>query len=205
MQLRPSQIPKEVLAITEALEKAGFEAWIVGGCVRDLILGRKPHDWDITTNAIPPQIQALFENTYYTNDFGTVGIVTGSEDGTLRVVEATPYRIEGAYSDARRPDTVVFSQKLEDDLKRRDFTINALAYSPSQGQLIDLYQGIKDIEDKIVRAVGEPSARFEEDALRIMRAVRISAELDFSIEQTTERAMGERVSQLEKISKEDRK
>ena len=203
MQLRPSQIPREVVKVTDSLEKSGFEAWIVGGCVRDLLIGRKPNDWDIATNATPERIQELFENTFYTNEFGTVGVVNDdAKDETVKVVEVTPYRLEGKYSDARRPDSVVFSQKLEDDLKRRDFTINALAYSPSQGQLIDLYQGIKDIEDKIVRAVGEPSARFEEDALRIMRAVRISAELDFSIEQTTERAMGERVSQLEKISKE---
>jgi len=203
MQLRPSQIPPEVSRITAVLEEAGFEAWIVGGCVRDLLLGRKPKDWDITTNANPQQIQGLFENTFYTNEFGTVGIVNeGIEDESLRVVEATPYRLEGKYSDARRPDSVEFSQHIEDDLKRRDFTVNALAYSPLKDKLLDPYEGIKDIGAGILRAVGEPGERFAEDALRIMRAVRISAELGFDIEAKTKTAMGECAAQLEKISKE---
>src|ERR1700690_3801158 len=120
MQVDRNQIPQEVSKITEKLEKQGFEAWIVGGCVRDLLLGRKPKDWDVTTNATPEDIQALFENTFYTNDFGTVGVVQeNNHDESLKVVEVTPYRIEGKYSDARRPDSVVFSQKLEEDLKRR--------------------------------------------------------------------------------------
>jgi tRNA nucleotidyltransferase (CCA-adding enzyme) len=202
MQLKASQIPSEVLAITDTFEKGGYQAWIVGGCVRDLILKRKPNDWDITTNATPEQIQALFGHTYYTNEFGTVGIVTESEDESLKVVEATPYRLEGKYSDARRPDSVQFSQKLEDDLKRRDFTINALAYSPSKGELVDLYSGIKDIKDSLLRAVGDPSARFSEDALRILRAIRIAAELNFSIEPATKQAMASNALQLAKISKE---
>ncbi len=202
MQPEKNQIPEEVLKTVEKLEKSGFEAWIVGGCVRDLYLARKPKDWDITTNATPEKIQGIFDHTYYTNDFGTVGIVTESLDETLKVIEATPYRLEGEYSDARRPDSVIFSNKLEDDLKRRDFTINALAYSPTAGTLIDLYEGIKDIKDRLVRAVGEPEARFAEDALRILRAVRIAAELDFSIEEGTKEAMAAQASQLEKISKE---
>lgn len=202
MQLKTSQIPGEVLAITQTFEGAGYEAWVVGGCVRDLILKRKPNDWDITTNATPEQIQALFGHTYYTNEFGTVGIVTESEDESLKVVEATPYRVEGKYSDARRPDSVQFSQKLEDDLKRRDFTINALAYSPSKGELVDLYDGIKDIKDNQLRAVGDPSARFTEDALRILRAIRIAAEINFSIEPATREAMTRTALQLAKISKE---
>jgi len=202
MQLRSSQIPKEVLAITEKLETAGHEAWVVGGCVRDLILKRKPNDWDVTTNATPEQIQGLFEHTYYTNTFGTVGIVTESEDETLKVIEATPYRLEGKYSDARRPDDVTFSQNLEDDLKRRDFTINAMAFSPSHNKLADLYEGIKDIKDNLVRAVGEPSSRFSEDALRLVRAIRIAAELNFTIEPHTKEAMAKNASQLAKISKE---
>lgn len=184
------------------LENGGFEAWAVGGCIRDLFLGRTPKDWDITTNATPEQIQELFENTFYTNDFGTVGIVTESSDPALKVIEATPYRVEGEYSDARRPDSVIFSQKLEDDLKRRDFTINALAYSPSKKKLVDLYGGIKDIKDKVVRAVGEANKRFEEDALRILRAVRIAAELNFTIEEGTRVAMAKHAPQLGKISKE---
>jgi len=190
------------LAITEKLETVGHEAWVVGGCVRDLILKRKPNDWDVTTNATPEQIQGLFEHTYYTNTFGTVGIVTESEDETLKVIEATPYRLEGKYSDARRPDDVTFSQNLEDDLKRRDFTINAMAFSPSHNKLADLYEGIKDIKDNLVRAVGEPSSRFSEDALRLVRAIRIAAELNFTIEPHTKEAMAKNASQLAKISKE---
>ncbi len=203
MQLSSSQIPKEVSRITTTLEAAGFEAWVVGGCVRDLLLGRKPKDWDITTNATPEQIQGLFENTFYTNEFGTVGIVNeGVEDESLKVVEATPYRLEGKYSDARRPDSVEFSQNIEDDLKRRDFTINSLAYNPVKDKLLDPYEGIKDIGVGLIRAVGEPGERFGEDALRIMRAVRISAELGFDIETNTKTAMAKCGSQLEKISKE---
>ncbi len=203
MEIKPSLIPQEVRRVTDTLEGAGYEAYIVGGCVRDLLLGRKPKDWDVTTNATPEDIQKLFEETYYTNEFGTVGVVQASvSDDSLKVVEVTPYRLEGRYSDARRPDSVVFSQHIEDDLNRRDFTINALAYSPRKGELIDPYEGVKDIEAGIVRAVGEPKARFDEDALRLLRAVRIAAELGFSIEAYTLAAMAASSSQLEKISKE---
>jgi tRNA nucleotidyltransferase (CCA-adding enzyme) len=203
MPLIKDQIPKEVLHVTETLEKGGFDAWVVGGCVRDLLLGRKPKDWDVTTNANPVEIQSLFENTFYTNEFGTVGVVNDVvSDETLKVVEVTPYRTEGKYSDARRPDDVQFSQKIEEDLKRRDFTVNALAFNPTNGKLLDLYEGIKDIHAGLLRAVGEPQARFNEDALRILRAVRIAAELDFAIEEETKLAMGECAPQLAKISKE---
>jgi poly(A) polymerase/tRNA nucleotidyltransferase (CCA-adding enzyme) len=202
MQLEKSQIPTEVLKLVENIEKSGYEAWIVGGCVRDLLLGRRPNDWDIATNATPSDIQSIFEHTYYTNEFGTVGVVTEATEESLKVIEVTPYRVEGKYSDARRPDNVIFSQKLEDDLKRRDFTINALSYSPSQEKLVDLYGGIKDIKDMVVRAVGEPQERFSEDALRILRAVRISAELDFSIEEKTKEAIATLATQLRSISKE---
>jgi tRNA nucleotidyltransferase (CCA-adding enzyme) len=203
MHLSQDQIPPEVLHVTKTLEAAGFEAWVVGGCVRDLLLGRTPKDWDVTTNADPEQIQVLFENTFYTNEFGTVGVVNDSvSDETLKVIEVTPYRVEGKYSDARRPDSVIFSKKIEDDLKRRDFTINALAFNPSSGELLDLYEGIKDINAGILRAVGEPKERFDEDALRILRAVRIAAELNFTIEEKTKLAMGESAPQLAKISKE---
>jgi tRNA nucleotidyltransferase (CCA-adding enzyme) len=202
MQVGRSQIPREVLDIIAKLEEGGFEAWVVGGCIRDLLINKTPKDWDITTNATPEQIQTSFENTYYTNEFGTVGVVTGSMEETLKVVEITPYRLEGKYSDARRPDSVVFSQKLEDDLKRRDFTINALAYNPTKDELVDPFEGVKDIKDNIVRAVGDPNERFAEDALRILRAIRISAELGFNIEEKTREAMVTHVSQLAKISKE---
>ncbi len=191
------------MRVTAGLEKAGFEAWAVGGCIRDLFLGRVPKDWDVTTNATPEAIQGLFEHTYYTNEFGTVGVVNDdTEDERLKVVEVTPYRLEGKYSDARRPDTVTFSQDIGEDLKRRDFTINALAYSPSKGELLDPYDGIKDMGTRWIRAVGDPAERFAEDALRIMRAVRLCAELDFTIEPNTEAAIREAAPQLEKISKE---
>jgi poly(A) polymerase/tRNA nucleotidyltransferase (CCA-adding enzyme) len=203
MEIKPSHIPGEVLEIVKTLEKQGFEAWIVGGCVRDLLLGRKPRDWDITTNATPEEIQGAFENTFYTNEFGTVGVVNEvASDENLKVVEVTPYRLEGKYSDNRRPDEVTFAKTLEADLKRRDFSINAMAYSPTQNELKDLYEGIKDIKDMTVRAVGEPEDRFGEDALRILRAIRISAELDCTIEDKTREAMAAKAGTLENISKE---
>src|SRR3989338_2177013 len=130
-------VPHTVTALCDALRTGGFEAYLVGGCVRDLLIGREPKDWDITTNAKPEEIQELFPETFYENDFGTVGVVTESENPKLKVVEITPYRIEGKYSDARRPDEVKFSDKLEDDLERRDFTINAIAYSVEKGELVD--------------------------------------------------------------------
>lgn len=196
-------IPKEVSHVTEVLENAGFEAYIVGGCVRDLLIGKNPKDWDITTNAKPEKIEELFENTFYNNDYGTVGVVNEkTEDQTLKVVEVTPYRLESEYSDARRPDSVEFSDSIEHDLHRRDFTINAIAYNESKGQLIDLYNGQKDIKDKIIRAVGDPDIRFREDALRILRAVRISAELGFKIEEKTKEAIKKDAEMLEKIAKE---
>src|SRR3989344_942742 len=144
-------IPKEIEKIAEILEKKGFEAYLVGGCVRDLLLGKKPKDWDFTTNAKPEQIIASFEKTFYENDYGTVGVVNEtSSDETLKVVEITPYRLERAYSDKRRPDSVSFSDNIYEDLKRRDFTINAIALSISKGQLIDPHKGQEDIALKIV-------------------------------------------------------
>ncbi|HEY0221141.1 MAG TPA: CCA tRNA nucleotidyltransferase [Candidatus Paceibacterota bacterium] len=197
------QIPKEVSQITEELEKAGFEAFLVGGCVRDLLIGREPKDWDVTTNAKPEEIMAIFKDNFYENDFGTVGVKNEeATDERLKVVEVTPYRLEGAYTDNRHPDTVSFSQKIEDDLQRRDFTINSLAYSISRGKLVDLYDGQKDIKDKTVSTVGAPTARFSEDGLRILRAVRFSSELDFEIDAETEKAMMDLGHLLVNISKE---
>ncbi|MBI3633236.1 MAG: HD domain-containing protein [Candidatus Vogelbacteria bacterium] len=203
-----NQIPKEVSRVTETLQKAGFEAYLVGGCVRDLIIGREPKDWDVTTNAKPEQIQTLFVKTFYENDFGTVGVV--NEDvlpagrqvirETLKVVEVTPFRIEGKYSDFRHPDSVKFSDKLGDDLKRRDFTMNAIAYDPAKGQGVDLYKGQGDIKDRIIRTVGEPADRFTEDALRIIRAIRFSTELGFMINKETSDAIEKYSSLLSKIS-----
>lgn len=196
-------IPEEVTRVTGALKNAGFEAYLVGGCVRDMILGKTPKDWDITTNAHPEQIQALFEETYYNNTFGTVGVVQeDTPDPTLKVIEVTPYRKESTYSDARRPDSVEFGVSLEEDLARRDFTINALAYDSSKGQLVDYYKGQDDLSSRLIRAVGKPDERFKEDALRMLRAIRLGAELGFGIEQKTFEALSENAHLLEKISKE---
>ena len=195
-------VPEEVKDLCDALRGAGFEAYLVGGCVRDLLLAREPKDWDITTNAKPEDIQGLFEETFYENAFGTVGVVTDSDDPRLKVVEITPYRIEGKSSDARRPDEVRFSDKLEDDLKRRDFTINAIAYDLAKSTLVDLHDGEEDLQRRLVRAVGNPDDRFKEDALRTLRAIRISAELDFAIEAKTAAAIANDAPLLEKISRE---
>ena len=195
-------VPKEVSHVTETLRNAGFEAYLVGGCVRDILQGIKPKDWDATTNAKPEEIQALFEETFYENDYGTVGIVTETEDETLKVVEVTPYRTEGAYTDKRRPDSVSFHAKLEDDLKRRDFTINAIAYDESKGHLTDMFDGINDIKDKVIRTVGEPRERFNEDALRVLRAVRLATDLGFMIETETQNAIIEKAPDLQHISME---
>ena len=195
-------VPQEVLALCDTLKKSGFEAYLVGGCVRDLLIGREPKDWDITTSAKPEQIQSLFEDTFYENDYGTVGVVTQSDNPRLKVVEITPYRIEGKYSNARHPDEVRFSETLSEDLKRRDFTINAIAYDPSTGTLVDEHGGREDVKAKRIQTVGDAHERFEEDALRMLRAIRLSAELDFTIESNTAAGIAAQAGQLEKISRE---
>ncbi len=193
-------IPKEVSHVTETLEKAHFEAYLVGGCVRDILRQKTPKDWDITTNALPEQIEELFEETFYNNEYGTVGVVQKTENESVKVIEVTPYRTETTYSDARRPDSVEYSDSLEKDLQRRDFTMNAIAYSVSQETLTDPYNGQNDIASKTIRAVGDPTERFEEDALRMLRAVRLSAQLNFKIEKNTREAIKKTSSLLEKIS-----
>jgi tRNA nucleotidyltransferase (CCA-adding enzyme) len=196
-------IPTEVSHVTNTLENAGFEAFLVGGCVRDLILNKKPKDWDVTTNATPEQILVLFPHTFYENTFGTVGIVSDeTEDETLKTIEVTPYRLESTYSDNRRPDTVTFSKNITDDLTRRDFTINAIAYSPSKGQIIDLFKGQEDIVTQTIQTVGDATERLTEDALRIMRAVRFHVELGFILSRETEKAILEHGYLLKNISKE---
>jgi poly(A) polymerase/tRNA nucleotidyltransferase (CCA-adding enzyme) len=173
-------VPREILEITKTLQNKGFLAYLVGGCVRDSLIGREPKDWDITTNATPEEIMPLFPKTVYENVFGTVTIVNEeTENERLRNVEITPFRTEANYSDRRHPDEVKFSDKLEDDLSRRDFTINALAYDTKTEELIDLYGGIKDIKDHTIRTVGEADERFAEDALRMLRAIRLASELRF--------------------------
>ncbi|MCR4285550.1 MAG: HD domain-containing protein [Candidatus Kaiserbacteria bacterium] len=197
-----SEIPKEVQHVADTLEGRGFEAYLVGGCVRDLLIGKEPKDWDITTNAHPTEIETFFGETFINNDFGTVGVVTESEDPRLKVIEVTPYRTESEYSDARRPDSVEFGVSLEEDLKRRDFTVNAIAYRLKDEKVVDLFNGEEDIKKKRIVAVGKATERFAEDALRMMRAVRLAVELDFIIDGDTMTAIAENSTNLGRISKE---
>ncbi len=190
-------MPKNANRIIHTLQNAGYEAYIVGGCVRDAILGREPGDWDITTSAKPEEVKALFHRT----------IDTGIEHGTVTVMldkegyEVTTYRVDGKYEDHRRPTSVTFTASLLEDMKRRDFTINAMAYNETEG-VIDHFGGIEDLERKIIRCVGEPKERFDEDALRILRALRFSAQLDFSIEEKTQEAIRNQAMFLQDISAE---
>ena len=191
------ELPEKAKFIIETITKAGFEAYVVGGCVRDSILGRKPEDWDITTSAKPHQVKALFPRT----------IDTGIQHGTVTVMldkegfEVTTYRIDGKYEDSRHPREVTFTPNLTEDLKRRDFTINAMAYNEQIG-LIDIFGGIQDIEKKVIRCVGDAKERFTEDALRIMRAIRFSAQLGYSIEEKTAEAIRQLAPNLQNISAE---
>lgn len=195
------RIPEEVATVSNKLKDAGLESYLVGGCVRDLIIGLEPKDWDITTNATPDKIQALFPDSFYENEYGTVGVKTGSENARTAIVEVTPYRIESEYSDKRRPDSVRFGTSLLEDLARRDFTINAIALD-YKGHMTDPYDGQKDIKDRVVRAVGKASERFNEDALRMLRAVRLVAELDFGIDGDTAAAISENSKHLSHVSRE---
>lgn len=200
MKISHPQIPDEVKQVSETLEKAGFQAYLVGGCVRDLLREAEPKDWDLTTNAHPEQIQELFPEHYANNDFGTVGVKTESEDPKLQIIEITPYRTEGNYTDSRRPDEVTFGVSLEEDLARRDFTINALAYRIKDQELVDLFHGAEDLRNGRLRTVGDPNERFTEDALRMMRAVRLAAELAFVIETDTMAAIHKNNELLKRIS-----
>lgn len=191
------QLPEKVKCIIDTLADAGFEAYAVGGCVRDSILGRTPGDWDITTSAAPHQVKHLFAKTVDTGiQHGTVTILEGKEG-----FEVTTYRIDGEYQDKRHPKEVIFTQNLIEDLKRRDFTINAMAYNETEG-LIDVFGGIEDLKKKVIRCVGSPEDRFTEDALRMMRAVRFAAQLGFTIEKRTKEAISKLSSNLAQISAE---
>lgn len=191
------ELPDHVKFILHTLEEAGCEAYAVGGCVRDALLGREPQDWDITTNAKPMQVKALFRRT----------IDTGLQHGTVTVMlehtgyEVTTYRIDGVYEDGRHPKEVNFTASLSEDLMRRDFTINAMAYNEREG-LVDLFGGETDLQQGVIRCVGEPAERFTEDALRMMRAIRFSAQLGFSIEQETLAAISALAPSIKKISAE---
>ncbi len=203
-------LPEEVVVIAKTLKKAGFQAYLIGGCVRDTLLGRKPKDWDFTTNAKPEEIIKLFPKTFYENAYGTVGVVNETTlDETLKVVEVTPYRLEAEYKDFRRPSAVTFSETLEDDLSRRDFTINAIALEIGEkdgtlykGHITDLYKGQDDLKRKIVKTVGNPHDRFSEDALRMLRAVRISTELGFTLDSETAEAVHKYAHLLKEIAQE---
>ena len=190
-------LPKEVLDIFEKMESAGYEIYLVGGAVRDLLLGKVVDDWDFTTNATPEQILEVFTDGFYDNKFGTVGIPAQSEDFDPH--EITTYRTEHGYSDSRRPDKIEWGKSLQEDLQRRDFTINAIAFNK---KIIDPFGGQKDLDKKLIRAVGDPHERFSEDALRLMRAVRIASELRFKIEDKTFEAIKTHAGLINKISKE---
>jgi len=195
-------IPSVIRETLENLENKGFLAYLVGGCVRDLILNKEPKDWDITTDATPEKITELFPKTVYENDFGTVTVINEKEeDIRLRNIEITPFRLESGYTDKRHPDQIKFSLKLEDDLARRDFTINALAWD-LKGQLTDLYGGVGDLKAGIIKTVGNPDERFQEDALRMLRAVRFSAQLGFTINTETEKSITENADLLKFVSME---
>ena len=190
-------MPGKVNKIIGVLQEAGFEAYAVGGCIRDSLLGRTPNDWDITTSAKPMEVKALFSHT----------IDTGIQHGTVTILldregfEVTTYRIDGEYEDGRHPKEVSFTGSLEEDLKRRDFTINALAYNETAG-LIDIFEGQRDLKDGIIRCVGNAEERFTEDALRMLRAIRFSAQLGYRIEENTLAAIHKLAGNLEKISAE---
>ncbi len=191
------RLPKNVEYIINTIESAGFEAYAVGGCVRDSLLGRRPDDWDITTNAAPGEIKALFRRTVDTGiRHGTVTVMLGREG-----YEVTTYRIDGEYEDGRHPKQVVFTGSLREDLGRRDFTVNAMAYRPREG-LVDCFGGLEDLSAGLIRCVGDAKARFTEDALRMMRAVRFCAQLSFSMESCTRAAIGELAGNLARVSAE---
>lgn len=191
--------PSEAIELIQMLEAAGEECWVVGGCVRDSLMGKIPFDWDMTTSATPQKMQEIFsqEKLLLTGlSHGTVSVVRGKN-----VYEITTFRIESGCSDHRHPDSVQFTNKLEEDLARRDFTVNAMAYHPQRG-LVDVFGGQKDLQEKIIRSVGNPKRRFEEDALRILRALRFSAVLGFEVERENARAAEQKVELLQEISAE---
>lgn len=190
-------LPKKVQMIIQNLQLHGYEAYAVGGCVRDSILARRPEDWDITTSARPEEIKRLFRRTVDTGiEHGTVTVLIGKDS-----FEVTTYRIDGLYEDSRHPKEVIFTNQLEEDLRRRDFTINAMAYN-DEVRLVDVFGGMQDLNRHLIRCVGNPKERFSEDALRILRAVRFSAQLGFPVEDNTAEAVKELAPTLKNISAE---
>lgn len=191
------QIPEKVEYILDTLKANNFEGYAVGGCVRDSVLGRIPGDWDITTSAKPEEVKRIFRKTADTGiQHGTVTVILGGEG-----FEVTTYRVDGKYEDHRHPTGVEFTPDLKEDLKRRDFTINAMAYNPEKG-IVDLFDGIKDLKDRCIRCVGEPEERFSEDALRMLRGIRFAGQLDFTIEERTLQAIQKQSASIGKVSVE---
>jgi poly(A) polymerase/tRNA nucleotidyltransferase (CCA-adding enzyme) len=206
-QIDINKIPKDVMWVCEMLSKNNFDSYLVGGCVRDIILSREPKDWDVTTNAIPEEIIKIFgiEDTIYENIFGTVGVKTRKEVNGIEeveIIEVTTYRKEGEYKDFRRPDSVKWGKNIGEDLERRDFTMNAIAYDPINDILVDPYKGQKDINDKIINCVGNAEDRFNEDALRMLRSIRFSSQLDFVISSEALNAIFKLANNISHISKE---
>lgn len=197
------------IKIIETIETAGHEAWIVGGAVRDLLIDLPSYDWDVTTDATPEMIVPLFNESFYDNEYGTVKVAGKHireqfklEEGSIddsSLYDITTFRSESEYSDKRRPDSVEWGKTIQEDLKRRDFTINAIAINMTD-EIVDPYGGQEDIKNKLIKAVGRPGERFEEDALRIMRAIRLSAQLGFGIEEETLKALNDKVQNLKEIS-----
>lgn len=195
------KVPDEIANIVGKLQKAGYRAYLVGGCVRDILLNREPKDWDIATDAKPEEIQKVFPESVYENAFGTVAVKTQSANRETQIVEVTTFRLEGKYTDKRHPDEIKFAKTIEEDLSRRDFTINAVAAAIND-KIIDPYGGQKDLGAKVIRAVGNPEERFGEDALRMIRAIRCACQLNFTIEPKTFQAIQKNAGWLQAIAKE---
>jgi tRNA nucleotidyltransferase (CCA-adding enzyme) len=197
----PHLINTQAHAICETLNLAGYQAYLVGGCVRDLLLGTKPKDWDITTDASPEKVMEIFKKTIPTGlQHGTVTVVLG--EGVENHFEVTTFRVEGEYTDGRRPEEVVFVKNVEQDLARRDLTINAIAFNPISNEIIDPFKGMEDLEAGFIRAVGSPEERFREDGLRIMRVCRFSARFKYNVHHDTFEGMKNSIDTLKKVSKE---
>ena len=208
------KIPQEVETVVETLSKNGFEAAVVGGCVRDLLRKKEPEDWDVATNATPEDVQKLFPENFYDNKFFTVTVKTKSENPKLKEIEITTYRTEFKYVDRRRPEEVKYAESLEEDLSRRDFTVNAIALRPKPGlgrehprpglglEVVDPFGGQKDLKAKLIRAVGSAEERFQEDALRMLRGVRLVSTLGFNLEPNTREAIKRNAALVKEISQE---
>ena len=194
----PDAIPEAVLDLCERLARDGFRAWVVGGCIRDLLMGHRVSDWDLATDATPEDVMRVFRRT----------VPTGIAHGTVTVLhrgghyEVTTLRGEGAYSDGRRPDSVHFVSDIEEDLARRDFTVNAIAFDPRSGEIVDPWCGVHDLQHRVVRAVRDPQERFGEDGLRVMRAARFVATLEFTLDAATEAAIPATLETFRKVSPE---